>query len=83
MQSSACRPLQCPSRDPACKLTQCSAAQVCIDFGLSTQSTLAEDKAVDLYVMERAFSSAHPDIPGMVSLIFQKNLSQAQHVALS
>ena len=39
---------------------------MCIDFGLSTQSTLAEDKAVDLYVMERAFSSAHPDIPGMV-----------------
>lgn len=31
-----------------------------IDFGLSFTSTLAEDKAVDLYVLERAFSSTHP-----------------------
>lgn len=30
-----------------------------IDFGLSQHSTLAEDKAVDLYVLERAFISAH------------------------
>jgi Kae1-associated kinase Bud32 len=34
---------------------------VVIDFGLSYNSTLAEDKAVDLYVLERAFSSAHAD----------------------
>ena len=32
---------------------------VMIDFGLSTNSDLAEDKGVDLYVMERAFTSAH------------------------
>ena len=32
-----------------------------IDFGLSFQSTLVEDKAVDLYVLERAFASTHPD----------------------
>lgn len=32
---------------------------VMIDFGLSTNSKLAEDKGVDLYVMERAFTSAH------------------------
>lgn len=31
-----------------------------IDFGLSFQSTLVEDKAVDLYVLERAFTSTHP-----------------------
>lgn len=31
-----------------------------IDFGLSNNSTLAEDKAVDLYVLERAFQSTHP-----------------------
>lgn len=30
-----------------------------IDFGLSSYSTLAEDKAVDLYVMERAVLSTH------------------------
>lgn len=32
-----------------------------IDFGLSYVSNLVEDKAVDLYVLERAFSSTHPD----------------------
>ena len=31
-----------------------------IDFGLSQFSTLSEDKAVDLYVLERSFASAHP-----------------------
>ena len=35
------------------------AAQVVIDFGLSSNSTIAEDKAVDLYVLERSFTSAH------------------------
>ena len=30
-----------------------------IDFGLSYNSSLPEDKGVDLYVLERAFSSAH------------------------
>ncbi|CAO3624560.1 unnamed protein product [Cunninghamella echinulata] len=33
---------------------------VIIDFGLSYGSTMPEDKAVDLYVLERAFSSTHP-----------------------
>ncbi|KAI0928186.1 hypothetical protein AcV5_005831 [Taiwanofungus camphoratus] len=33
---------------------------VLIDFGLAYTSTLVEDKAVDLYVLERAFSSTHP-----------------------
>mmetsp|Transcript_11545 Transcript_11545/g.36508 ORF Transcript_11545/g.36508 Transcript_11545/m.36508 type:complete len:229 (-) Transcript_11545:1382-2068(-) len=32
---------------------------VMIDFGLSFNSTIPEDKAVDLYVLERAFTSAH------------------------
>lgn len=31
-----------------------------IDFGLSTQQASVEDKAVDLYVLERAISSTHP-----------------------
>ncbi|KIM79351.1 hypothetical protein PILCRDRAFT_564994 [Piloderma croceum F 1598] len=34
---------------------------VLIDFGLAYNSNLIEDKAVDLYVLERAFSSTHPD----------------------
>jgi TP53 regulating kinase and related kinases len=33
---------------------------VLIDFGLAGQSGMAEDKAVDLYVLERAVESTHP-----------------------
>lgn len=33
---------------------------VMIDFGLSSSSRMAEDRAVDLYVLERAFASTHP-----------------------
>ena len=32
-----------------------------IDFGLSYVSSLTEDKGVDLYVLERAFLSSHPN----------------------
>jgi TP53 regulating kinase-like protein len=35
--------------------------QFLIDFGLAFTSALAEDKAVDLYVLERAFGSTHPE----------------------
>ena len=34
---------------------------VLIDFGLASQSLQDEDKAVDLYVLERAFGSTHPE----------------------
>ncbi|KAI4164402.1 MAG: hypothetical protein LQ342_002049 [Letrouitia transgressa] len=34
---------------------------VVIDFGLAVQSVQDEDKAVDLYVLERAFGSTHPE----------------------
>lgn len=33
---------------------------VLIDFGLATQAMQEEDRAVDLYVLERAFGSTHP-----------------------
>ncbi|KAK5628960.1 hypothetical protein RRF57_004675 [Xylaria bambusicola] len=33
---------------------------VIIDFGLASQSVSDEDRAVDLYVLERAFASTHP-----------------------
>ena len=33
---------------------------VLIDFGLASVSILVEDRAVDLYVLERAFGSTHP-----------------------
>jgi len=44
--------------------------QVFIDFGLAFITTLAEDKAVDLYVMERAFVSSHPNSQPLVRFFF-------------
>ncbi|XP_072013537.1 EKC/KEOPS complex subunit Tp53rkb-like [Amphiura filiformis] len=38
-----------------------SSPLILIDFGLSQISTLHEDKGVDLYVLERAFLSTHPN----------------------
>lgn len=37
---------------------------VLIDFGLATQAVQEEDRAVDLYVLERAFGSTHPKEEG-------------------
>lgn len=47
-------------------LRQADGALVLIDFGLSYTTTLPEDKAVDLYVLERAITSAHSDLAGLV-----------------
>ena len=33
-----------------------------IDFGLSYVKNMIEDKAVDLYVLEKAFISTHPKL---------------------
>lgn len=44
---------------------------VIIDFGLSYVSKLHEDKAVDLYVLERAFSSTHPQTEQVVGVVLQ------------
>jgi len=40
----------------------CEEEIVFIDFGLSYVCDVAEDKAVDLYVLERALTSTHPEI---------------------
>lgn len=40
---------------------------VIIDFGLASQGTAEEDRAVDLYVLERAFGSTHPKAEGLFS----------------
>ena len=40
-----------------------------IDFGLSYVSALVEDKAVDLYVLERAFASTHPNSESLFQLV--------------
>ena len=44
---------------------------VIIDFGLAGKSTNVEDKAVDLYVLERAFISTHPGSEEIVKEILQ------------
>ncbi|KAI9490716.1 tp53rk protein-like protein [Zychaea mexicana] len=44
---------------------------VVIDFGLSYVSVLPEDKAVDLYVLERAFSSTHPNTEDLFARILE------------
>ncbi|KAF8321290.1 hypothetical protein DL93DRAFT_2052021 [Clavulina sp. PMI_390] len=45
------------------------AELILIDFGLTTTSALAEDKAVDLYVLERAFASTHPESESLFQLV--------------
>lgn len=55
-------------------LVRPDGALVFIDFGLSYKSTEAEDKAVDLYVLERAITSAHAEL----SEAFQKILDAYQ-----
>lgn len=59
--------------------------QVLIDFGLSFQSGLVEDKAVDLYVLERAFSSTHPQSEPLFAAIldaYAKELGEKSWSAL-
>lgn len=44
-----------------CSLENEAPDLVLIDFGLSYISALPEDKGVDLYVLEKAFLSTHPN----------------------
>lgn len=44
---------------------------VLIDFGLSSVSAFPEDKAVDLYVLERAFASTHPASEGLFKKVLE------------
>lgn len=44
---------------------------VLIDFGLAQVSAMTEDKAVDLYVLERAISSTHPEASELFPLILE------------
>lgn len=44
---------------------------VLIDFGLAQISGMIEDKAVDLYVLERAISSTHPQASELFPLILE------------
>lgn len=44
---------------------------VIIDFGLGVQSSQDEDRAVDLYVLERAFVSTHPLAEGLFNEVLR------------
>jgi len=44
---------------------------VLIDFGLASQATQDEDRAVDLYVLERAFGSTHPRAERLFTEVLQ------------
>lgn len=58
---AAAMPCCGPQCHPADKGKHRMPSQVMIDFGLSQNSSLPEDKGVDLYVLERAFLSAHAE----------------------
>ena len=56
---------------------------ILIDFGLSSVSSLAEDKGVDLYVLERAILSSHPNTEGFFQQVlsdYQRSSSKASSV---
>ncbi|XP_059483244.1 EKC/KEOPS complex subunit TP53RK [Neocloeon triangulifer] len=56
---------------------------VLIDFGLGGGEASAEDKAVDIYVLERALSATHPNMENYISLIVEsyiKNTTKAEEV---
>lgn len=55
----------------AIKTTQTAPEIVLIDFGLGSMTSTIEEKAVDLYVLERAFISTHPGSEALVSRIME------------
>ncbi|KAJ2745860.1 hypothetical protein GGI20_001806 [Coemansia sp. BCRC 34301] len=56
---------------------------VLIDFGLSQMSSSTEDKAVDLYVLERAFISTHPNSERLFATVLETyNSSEAARLIL-
>jgi TP53 regulating kinase-like protein len=50
-----------------------------IDFGLSSVSSKLEDKAVDLYVLKRAFISTHPGSELLFDKIIESYKAKVQN----
>ncbi|KAI1116271.1 tyrosine protein kinase [Nemania sp. NC0429] len=50
---------------------------VIIDFGLASQSSSEEDRAVDLYVLERAFASTHPRAEKLFTTVLESVYREA------
>ncbi|EFQ97682.1 BUD32 protein kinase [Nannizzia gypsea CBS 118893] len=57
--------------DPRSRLPFLDGEIVLIDFGLASQSIQDEDRAVDLYVLERAFASSHPRTEGLFQEVLE------------
>lgn len=54
-------PLEIPQEDSTSFAHQSLAGEIyLIDFGLTSSTIQDEDRAVDMYVLERAFSATHP-----------------------
>ena len=56
---------------------------ILIDFGLSFISSLTEDKGVDLYVLERAFLSTHPNTEQLFNVVlesYRKKANKAEEI---
>ena len=56
---------------PGTNGSELSGEIVLIDFGLATQAVQEEDRAVDLYVLERAFGSTHPKEEDMFEVVLK------------
>uniref|UniRef100_UPI0037E97CB7 EKC/KEOPS complex subunit TP53RK n=1 Tax=Semicossyphus pulcher TaxID=241346 RepID=UPI0037E97CB7 len=54
---------------------------VLIDFGLSYISALPEDKGVDLYVLEKAFLSTHPNTESLFEKLLKSYASSSKKSA--
>ena len=61
-------------------ITEQSHVLYFIDFGLSYQRNTIEDKAVDLYVLERAFLSSHPNMEKEVIFFFIIMKQRKSHI---
>ena len=50
-----------------------------IDFGLAQNTTLSEDKAVDLYVLSRAIASLHSKQGELFDWVFEAYRKHSRH----
>lgn len=60
-----------PPASTSASLLQSQWEVIVIDFGLSSQTTQDEDRAVDLYVLERAFGATHPSVEPLFNAVLQ------------
>jgi len=77
MLRSGASPQSDKPKAEAATLAELSSGSLCIiDFGLSYVSTAVEDQAVDLYVLERALLSTHPNSDAAFTKILEAYQSE-------